>query len=159
MKYYSEKKRTWKDNWLDIIRDVIFPDEKLREQMLLPDDVSITQFIDKYFIEDEVADEIITDEAVRITYYNSRGMDTTNANVREKFLEFDIFVKKDVQHTATKDRLQNRYDLIAERLKYLLLRGDRVLHMKYRYEDEYNLYTKLIGYRRYHLVFSYKISI
>lgn len=64
--------------------------------MLLPDDVTITQFIDKYFIEDEVADEIITDEAVRITYYNSRGMDTTNANVREKFLEFDIFVKKDV---------------------------------------------------------------
>lgn len=25
------KERTWKDNWLDVIRDVLFPDETLKE--------------------------------------------------------------------------------------------------------------------------------
>ena len=28
---YTEKTRTWKDNWNNVIRDVLFPDEKLRE--------------------------------------------------------------------------------------------------------------------------------
>lgn len=116
---YAEKTRTWKDNWNNIIRHVIFKDSTLKQLMLIPDDTSIIRFTDKYFIEDETTDEIITDEKVRVTYCTTKGYDTGNSNVKLKFLEFDIYVSQDELHTATSDRLQNRYDLIAERLKYL----------------------------------------
>lgn len=76
------------------------------------------QFIDKYFIESETSDETITDEKVRISYYDSKGRDTGNKNVRLRYKEFDIYVRKDVLHNATADRLQCRYDLIADRIKY-----------------------------------------
>lgn len=156
---YVAKTRTWKDNWNNIIRNVIFQDEELLDLMLIPDGCKITQFIDKYFIEDETSDEIVTDEKVRITYGTTKGFDSGNSNVKIRFLEFDIYVRNDELHTASRDRLQNRYDLIAERLKYLLLHRDRIEHMHYEYEDEYNLFTKVVGYRRYHLVFSFKVSI
>lgn len=156
---YVEKTRTWKDNWNNIVRHVIFKDRKLKQLMLVPVDAPITQFVDKYFIEDETTDELITDEKVRVTYCTTKGYDTGNSNVKLRFLEFDIYVCQDELHTATSDRLQNRYDLIAERIKYLLLRHDRIEHMHYEYEDEYNLFTKVVGYRRYHLVFSFKVSI
>lgn len=91
-----EKKRTWKDNWNNVIRYILFQDEKLRTLMCLPEDVTITRFIDKYFIENENPDEIITDEKVRISYYDSRGGDSGNKDVRIKYKEFDIYVKDDV---------------------------------------------------------------
>ena len=72
--------------------------------MLLPEGCTITQFIDQYFIEDENPDEIMTDEPVRIVCYDSRGRDTGNANVRFRYKEFDIYVKQEVLHTATRDR-------------------------------------------------------
>lgn len=68
-------------------------------------------------------------------------------------------MKDDVLHTATDDRLQNRYDLIAERLKYLLLREKSICGLSFSYEDDYNLWTKTIGYKRYHIVFSYKTTV
>lgn len=154
-----EKTHTWKDNWNDVVRYVLFPDEKLKEQMCLPKDVPIIQFIEKYFIEDENSTEIITNEKVRISYYDSRGGDTGNKNVRGKYKEFDIYVKDDVLHTATNDRLQNRYDLIAERLKYLQLRTPHIYGLRFYYDDEYNLWTKTPGYKRYHLVLRYNISV
>lgn len=157
---YTEKQRTWKDNWNNVIRDVLFPDQKLKDLMLLPDDCTILQFINKYFIESESSDEIVTDEAVRIIYYDSRGRDTGNKNVRLRYKEFDIYVKKDVLHNATNDRLQCRYDLIAERIKYLLLKEKNICHLSFaREEDGYNLFTKLIGYERFHFSFSYKTTI
>ena len=155
-----EKTRTWKDNWNNVIREVLFLDDKLREQMLIPEDCTITQFIDKYFVEDENSDEIITNEKVRISHYDSRGRDVGNANVRFRYKEFDIYVRQDVLHNATNDRLQNRYDLIADRLKYLLQRNEHVCHMRFeREEDGYNLFTKMIGYKRYHISFSYKTTV
>ena len=72
--------------------------------MCLPENTTITQFIEKYFIEDENATEIVTNEQVRISYYDSRGDDKGNKNVRGKYKEFDIYVKDDVLHTATNDR-------------------------------------------------------
>ncbi len=153
------KARTWTDNWNNVIRDVIFPDAEMRELMMLPKNVTITQFIDKYFLEDEGGDEILTDEAVRICWYDSKGNDTGNSNVRLKFKEFDIYVKKEHLHDVTMDRLQNRYNLICDRLKYLLLRDEHVYGLHFEYEDEYNLYTKTIGYKRYHLDLFYFTSI
>lgn len=156
---YAQKLQTWKDNWNDVIRYVLFKDSVLKQLMLLPDDTTITKFVDKYFVQDEVGSEILTDEKVRIVYYDSRGRDTGNKGVRNHYKEFDIFVKEDVLHTATNDRLQNRFDLIAERLKYLLLRDRYVCGLRFNYEDDYNLWTKTIGYRRYHVVFSYKTTV
>lgn len=156
---YVEKTRTWKDNWNNIIRDVFFEDEKLKELMLLPEECTIIDFIREYFIEDLNPDEVISDHKVRISYYDSQGRDSGNKNVRCKYKEFDIYVKQDYLHNATYDRLQNRCHLIAERLKYLLLRQEHVCLMHFEYEDDYDLWTKTIGYKRYHIVFSYKISV
>ena len=156
---YTYKTQTWKDNWNDVVRYVIFRDDLLKRQMLLPENTSIIQFVDKYFVQDEMASEILTDEKVRIVYYDSRGRDTGNKNVKLRYKEFDIFVREDVLHNATDDRLQNRYDLIAERLKYLLLRERHLYGLSFDYEDDYNLWTKTIGYRRYHIVFSYKVTV
>lgn len=157
--YYVEKTHTWKDNWNDIIRYVFFKDEKLRDLMLIPDGISITQFIDKYFVEDVVAGEILTDEKVRVVYYDSDGRDTGNKNVLNRYKEFDIYVRDEVLHNATKDRLQNRYDLIAERIKYLLLKDRNIYNLRFSFYDSYNLWTKTNQYRRYHLVFSYKTTV
>lgn len=155
-----EKTTTWKDNWNNVIRDVLFADDKLRELMLLPKNCTIIQFIDKYFIEDENTDELMTNERVRISYYDAKGRDTGNQNVRLRYKEFDIYVHKDVLHNATNDRLQNRYDLIADRIKYLLLRNDRVCNLHFELEEDgYNLFTKAIGYKRYHISFSYKTTV
>ena len=113
-----EKTRTWDDNWNDVIRHVIFKDDKLRTLMMIPDGTPITKFIDKYFIEAENADEIITNEKVRICYYDSQGQNAENPNVFNRYKEFDIYVKDDAVHNATEDRLKKRYKLIAERLRY-----------------------------------------
>ena len=127
--------------------------------MLLPEHCTITQFIDKYLVEDESPDEILTDEQVRIACYDTEGRDTGNKNVKLRYKEFDIYVKRDVLHSATKDRLQYRYDLIADRLKYLLLKDEHVCGLHFEYEDEHNLFTKMTGYKRYHVVFSYKTTV
>ena len=153
-----EKTRTWKDNWNNVIRYVLFPDEKLKRLMKIPTGTSITDFIDRYFVQDENAGEILINEPVRIVYWDSEGRESGNMNVRNKYKEFDIFVKDDILHNATEDRLQFRYDLIAERLKYLLLKDIHVQHLRFKFEDEYNLWTKTIGYKRYHIVFSYKTT-
>lgn len=156
---YTQKTQTWKDNWNDVIRYVLFKDTLLKELLLLPEPTTIVQFVDKYFVQDEAGSEILTDEKVRIVYCDTRGKDTGNKGVRIHYKEFDIFVRDDVLHNATDDRLQNRYDLIADRLKYLLLRDRNVCGLHFEFEDEYNLWTKTIGYRRYHVVFSYKTTV
>ena len=156
---YIEKTKTWKDNWNDIIRYVIFQDEKLKSLMLVPEKTDILHFIDKYFIENTSGDEILTDEKVRVIYYDAEGGDTGNMNVKAMYKEFDIYVREDVLHNADRDRLKNRYDLIAERLRYLLTHEDYVCNMKFKYINAYNLWTKTPGYRRYHAVFSYKKTV
>lgn len=155
-----EKTRTWDDNWNDIIRYVLFKDEKLKSLMLIPEETTITKFIEKYFIEDENTDEILTDEKVRVVYYDSQGRDTGNKNVFNRYKEFDIYVRYDVEHNADNDRLKKRYKLIAERLKFLLLGRDHIYHMHFSCDDPgHNLYTKMVGYRRYHIVFRYKTTV
>lgn len=154
-----EKTRTWADNWNNIVRYVLFRDDKLRSLMLLPDKTNIIDFITKYFIEDANPDELITDEKVRIICYDSDGGALRNPNVKFHYKEMDIYVKDDVLYNATDDRLQRRYHLIAERLKYLLLRQKHVQHMSFRFESECNLWTKVPGYKRYHVTFSYKTTV
>lgn len=79
--------------------------------------------------------------------------------VRGKYKHFDIFVSEDVEHTATRDKLQSRQVLIAQRIKELLLQKKTQYGLTFKYEDEYDLWTKTIGYKLYHIVFYYKTNV
>lgn len=156
---YVEKTRTWQDNLNNVVRNEIFPDKKLKELMLIPEGTDIVKFTDKYFIRDGSTDELLTNEKVRIVHHDTEGFDTFNPNVKGKYHEFDIFVSEDVEHTATRDWLQSRQVLIAERLKYLLLRKRNCQNLRFRYQDEYDMWTKTVGYKMYRLTVFYKTTV
>ena len=117
---------------------------------------NIKTFIEKYFVEDALSDELVTDEDVRILYYETEGSGFGNPHILLKYLEFDIFVKNAALFNATNDRLQRRDKLILARLKHLLLSEQQVCGLRFSYMDDYHLGAKTVGYRRYHAVFSYK---
>ena len=156
---YVEKTRTWQDNMNNVTRNVLFPDEKLKELMLVPAGTDILKFCDKYFIRDGSTDELLTNEKVRIVHRDVEGMDLYNPNVKGKYHQFDIFVSEDVEHTADRDRLRSRQVMIAERIKYLLLRRKVCEQITFQYEDEYDLWTKTVGYKLYRLTFFYKTTV
>ena len=105
---YVEKTHTWDDNWNDVIRTVIFQDDKLKAQMCLPHDITINQFIEKYFIQDAAADEVVTTEDVRIVYYDTKNDRNSHKSARLKYKEFDIYVNRKVLYNASNDRLKSR---------------------------------------------------
>ena len=118
----------------------------------------IRRFIDKYFVEDVLSDAPVTDEKARVLYYTSEGMKMGDAHINKKYLEMDIYVRNTELYTADSDRLRHRGKLIGQRLKELLTGSRYVCNMRYTYEDDYALGTKTIGYRRWHMVFSYKTT-
>ena len=156
---YVEKTITWDDRWNNVIRYVFFPDEKLKTQMCVPEGTTINQFIENYFIEDAGTDQLLTDEKVRVAYYDSKGVGTGNKNVLNHYKEFDIYVQKPQLYNTTNDRLKSRAKLISERIKFLLLQNQHIQNLRFAYEDEFDLWTKTVGYVRYHLVFSYKTTV
>jgi len=156
---YVEKTRTWQDNWNNVVRNEIFPDKKLKELMLVPEGTDIVKFTDKYFIRDGSTDELLTNEKVRIVHHDTEGFDTFNHGVKGKYREFDIFVSEDVEHTADNDWLRSRQVLIAERLKYLLLRKTNCQNIRFRYQDEYDMWCKTVGYKMYRITFFYKVTV
>ena len=119
---------------------------------------NIREFIGKYFIEDAMPDEPVVNEDVRVIYYEEEGSKLGTPHVTKKILSFDIYVKESMLYNATNDRLQRRDKLIAQRLKELLLWKEHVCGLRFQYEDEYHLGARTIGYRRYHLVLSYKTT-
>lgn len=127
--------------------------------MCVPAGTTINQFIENYFIEDSETDQLLNNEQVRVVHYDNKGSGTGNKNVLLQYKEFDIYVKKTQLYNATNDRLKSRAKLISERLKYLLLREKHIYGLHFEYENEFNLWTKTIGYVRYHIVFSYKTTV
>ena len=156
---YVEKTRTWQDNWNNVVRNVLFTDDRLKELMLVPEGTDIMTFQKKYFIRDGSTDELLTKEKVRVVTHDDPGSATWNRGVRLKYKMFDIFVSEDIEHTAETDRLKSRQVLIAERIKYLLLRKWNCEHLHFQYEDEYDLWTKTVGYKEYRITFFYKTTI
>ena len=151
---------TWEDNWNDVIRHVIFQDEELKRAMLIPKNKfdNIIAFRDQYFVNDAMSDVLVTDEAVRICYYQDPGF-ALNNHVKRRLLRFDIYVKREEQYDVDKvDRLKQRQKVIARRLRDLLTYGEHVQGLKFQYEDEYDLPVKTPGYVRFHIYFSYKIT-
>lgn len=59
---------TWDDCWNDVIRYELFPDKELKEAMAIPDadKNNIQLFRDKYFVQEETGDRLITDDKVRV---------------------------------------------------------------------------------------------
>lgn len=156
---YVEKSHSWDDNWNDVIRYVLFKDDKLKELMCIPKDCTIIDFVDKYFIEDGSGTDVLTDEAVRIIYYDEPASGN-DPHVHHMYKTFLIYVNKDVLRTATEDRLQTRYDLIANRLKYLLLGRRYVQRMRYTLaRDTHTLWTKAMSYRVARISFAYTTTI
>lgn len=119
---------------------------------------NIREFIGKYFIEDAMPDEPVVNEDVRVIYYEEEGSKLGTPHVTKKILSFDIYVKESMLYNATNNRLQRRDKLIAQRLKELLLWKEHVCGLRFQYEDEYHLGARTIGYKRYHLVLSYKTT-
>ena len=157
---YVEKERTWDDNWNNVIRNVLWTDQKLKELMMIPENADIREFRDRYFIRDGSTDELLTNEKVRIVWHDdavSRGLGSKQ--VHGNFKTFDIYVNKDEEFTATNDRLKSRKVMIAERIKYLLLRKRNCQNLRFNYEDEYDSWTKTVGYVLYKLTFFYITTV
>lgn len=100
-------------------------------------------------------DTPVVDEDVRIVYYETEGLKMGTPHVLKKHLALDIYTKEESLYNATPDRLARRDKLICQRLKELLTGQTHVCGLCFCYEDEYHLGAKTIGYRRYHIVFSY----
>lgn len=153
--------KSWNDRWNDVIRDVIFPNVELLDLMCIPNDENtrsdIINFIDKYFVKDVASDELVTTEMVRVCYSQAQGR-AIGKNVVQKMLNFDIYVQDNVLHTVGDDLLVSRDEAIAQKLQELLTDNRYVCNLRFSFVDSYSLYTKLVGYHRYRIVFSYKTS-
>lgn len=125
----------------------------------MPPQTTISQFIENFFIEDAGTDQLLTNELVRVVHYDSEGNGTGNKNVLLQYKEFDIYVKKSQLYNASNDRLKSRCRLIAERIKWILLKDQHIHNLHFEYENEYDMWTKTVGYKRYHIIFSYKTTV
>lgn len=150
---------TWDDNWNNVIR-YLFSDIELKKLMRIPEKRfdNIVDFRDRYFVAGESSDAIVIDEDVRLVYYMTNSPNQIGKNAYKKYLEIDIYVKKDHLYDVRPDRLKRRDKAIFERLKHLLTGTKYVCRMAYRYADDYDASTRTIGYKRYHVVFSYNIT-
>lgn len=150
---------SWMNDWNDIIRHVIFPDEDLKSLMMVPKGTTIINFIDKYFIRAGYTNELLEKEDVRIVYGDAESNPTSVPNVKKNVLSFDIYVRKTKLHNATEDRLQYRTHLIANRLNMLLTKGGTSGKYLggYRFwpSKELDLGTRTVGYVRYNISFEY----
>ena len=147
----------WTSEFNDIIRHVIFKDRILRELMMLPEDTTIIQFIDKYFMRVGTSSEPLKDENVRIVYGSvGRGL-ASDVHVLSQELSFDIYVKQTQLHNVGNDRLVYRTELIADRLNQLLCDqyDERLGPYRFRCIGRSDMSTGTIGYVRYNISFSY----
>lgn len=128
--------------------------------MMIPADKanSLQVFVDKYMINDPMGEELLKDEKTRVLYYATEGSDIGNSNVRIKYLEFDVFVKRTERYTGSNDGLKGRDKMIVQKIVELLTDKRYVCNMRFTYIDDYELGTKVTGFIRHHLVFSYKVS-
>ena len=150
---------TWMNDWNDIIRYVIFPDPILKELMCIPENTTIINFIDHYFIRAGYTNELLEKEDVRIVYGDIDPKETNVPNVLENTLSFDIYVRQSKLHNATNDRLMYRTHLIANRLNELLTKGGTSGKYLGGYRfwpcKEMDLGTRTVGYVRYNISFKY----
>lgn len=146
---------SWAMRWDDVIRDVIFPDEELASLMMIPENTDIITWVNKYFVDADMCTELVTDEDVRVLWYEEDSVSAANALVNRRRMAFDIYVRRDHLNDATNDLLQRRTKLISQKLQEILTDKGIVGHIGFQYVDDYSLGTKMVGYVRHHLVVQY----
>lgn len=102
--------QSWDDNWNNVIRNVLFEDEMLKDMMMIPSNErnNMLSFRDRYFIRDAMVDNLVTDEKVRIVYADSEGAPTNIPQLRRRYIEIDVYVKHEYEYSYSADRLQAR---------------------------------------------------
>ena len=146
----------WDAAWNDVIRYVIYPDTELKNLMMIPAGTDIVTFVDKYFIKSGLVNEVLKDENVRIIYKDTPLGVAGNENVINVEFDFDIYVRTTNLRNATKDRLMLRTDLIASRLRYLLVNNPNLSVFSFRCIGDESVGSKAIGYSCHNLAFVYK---
>ena len=128
--------------------------------MLVPEEEreDIIAFIERYFVEGAMADELLTNEKVRVYYYGEEGTDFGSNHLRKKYLSFDIYVHQDYLYADNMDALRTRTKMIAQKIKEILTDKRHIQNMSFTYVDDYNLGTKIVGFTRHHITFSYIVS-
>lgn len=150
---------SWVREWNSIIRSIIFPDSTLKQLMLIPNNTTLINFVDKYFIRVGYSDTTLTNEDVRIVYGNIMSKNADNNKAFRQEISFDIFVRKEHAHDVGDDRLMLRGELIQERLRQLLegritVNGQDTAY-KLRVVGMNNLGSSTIGYNRFNITFEY----
>ena len=148
--------KVWIQDWNNIVRNVIFADEELRSLMKLPEDITLSEFDRKYFINAGNAAEVLTNESVRIVYGMSHNGNTSNPHVRISELSFDIYVRSKDQRVLGEDILTRRSVLITSRLVDLLTSKRYLGVYLFWVSGETDLATSAVGYVRRHIDFSYE---
>jgi len=108
--------KTWSMRWDDVLRDVLYRDEELAHLMLIPKNTNIVTWIDKYFVDAAICTELVTDEDVRVLWWEDQSSKTSNPLVNQRKLVFDIYVKADHLRDATNDLLRPRTKIICQKL-------------------------------------------
>lgn len=126
--------------------------------MRVPEGTPILTWCNKYFVDTAQSTELLTDEDVRVLWYEERGDVTGNPNVLRKKICFDIYVRREHLNDATRDMLESRAELISQKLQELLTDKPQVGQIDFDYVDDYGLGTKMVGYVRHHLVLAYMAS-
>lgn len=146
----------WQDDFDDIICNVIFSDDELKNLMKLPAKTDLYTFVKRYFIRAGLSTEILTNESVRIIYGISYSKPTDNPHVTVNELSFDIYCKTEDLRNATNNILKLRTTLIARRI-YNLLTAKRY-HGVYRFwiEGEGDKGTSVPGYVRYNITLGFE---
>lgn len=123
--------------------------------MMLPANTNIVTWTNRYFVNATTCTELVKDEDVRVLWGYADSAHTGNPNVNSRRLEFDIYVKRAHLNDATDDLLQSRAELISQKIQELLTTKEVTGHIVFRYVDDYGLGTKMVGYVRHKLIFSY----
>ena len=146
---------SWANSWNEIIRSVLFPDRTLKRLMLLPNDINIIDFIERYFIRAGYTSRLLKDERVRIVYSDILGEPTPSHKVIKNEMVFDIYVKLDDLHNVSNDRLKLRTYEIADRILTLLTQERYLYGYRFWVNGDYDLGTRTIGYARHCLSIGY----
>lgn len=123
--------------------------------MLIPEGTNIVTWTNKYFVDAAICTELVTDEDVRILWFEEASAATGNPSVNKKKLCFDIYVKREHLNDATNDALRSRARMIAQKLQELLTYEENVGRITFRYVDDYSLGTRMVGYVRHELIVSF----
>lgn len=146
---------SWTNEWNNIIRHTLFQDTELKTLMKIPEGTTIIDFIDNQFVRTGQAGVLLTNQSVRIIYGVINSSDTNNPGVSRDTISFDIYVKNDDQHNVCTDRLVQRNQVIAERLRSLLMNRENTYGYKFYEPKETDLGTSMIGQTRFNISFKF----